>query len=605
MITDLFASLIFYLLPYLTGRLFTKKIFYAWILGALSWFAIYLGTSAFLQVIGKEASLSLVIKVLAGGITVVSLVRMLRQRKAIAFAPQKLLRKFWPLALLLLLSLFTFFGIWRGTTPYPLQLNWDIYEHITLANKVVEGTFSFFTSQITDTFTFNSYSPIFHVLLSLPKMLFDVNLLGVYWWLEYWHYAVTIIASYLLGYKIFGNRTQAFLMGMLGTLIFISSVAFTPLFLLPQTLCALMLIYAITTLDFRSGKEIGLVVLAMILMHYIIGIVAVGLLLLIYLISKQYLKINKNTIVTLIAVATTIILIAVILLHLQGKWNLTGREEAAFFNFSLQEKGTFLFQWYGIFFPVFFILGYLQILYKGTIGQKFLLSVALMLLACALAPLSYVLKYFVLVWYFVNLILVAGMGMFVNRFSPFGKGIALLLLTFLLLLVFYANQLTFKNYIDFQGKVTHITPLEIEAALWLSANVDKHSFIVSDPTTQYILEAVSGINSQGGAYMSQESRQILSRIAGIDNPEFIKDQVVNIEDGLSFERTRRTRTIFVISGRYFAWQQSTQEEKNTFSFNIWQPRKLDDYGRYLADRLAESGLFKRIYQNDEVAIFSL
>ena len=38
---DLMVGLSFYLLPYLTGRIFVKKIVQAWILGALIWFVIY------------------------------------------------------------------------------------------------------------------------------------------------------------------------------------------------------------------------------------------------------------------------------------------------------------------------------------------------------------------------------------------------------------------------------------------------------------------------------------------------------------------------------------------------------------------------------------
>src|ERR1035437_8141594 len=198
---DLMVGLSFYLLPYLTGRIFVKKIVQAWILGALIWFVIYFVVAGLNSIV--KFDFQSVIRIIA---VVISIVVLLRIGKD--FIKQKP-RIYWQnLFITLVLSLFTtfvYFFVWKRNTPYPMQLNWDIYEHITLSNLIASGKLSFFTTKLSDTYTFNSYSPIFSILLSLPKVIFQRSLLGIYWVLEYWHYLLTAFAAFILAKKVFNN----------------------------------------------------------------------------------------------------------------------------------------------------------------------------------------------------------------------------------------------------------------------------------------------------------------------------------------------------------------------------------------------------------------
>src|ERR1035437_2946344 len=264
---DLMVGLSFYLLPYLTGRIFVKKIVQAWILGALIWFLIYfvvVGVNVF-----AHFDFQSVIRMIALIISVVSLLKL--GKEFISEKPKINWQSIFIASFLALFTAFVYFFIWKRNTPYPMQLNWDIYEHLTLSNLLSLGKLSFSTTQITDTFTFNSYSPIFNILLSLPKVIFQRGLLGVYWGIEYWHYLLTAFAAFILAKKVFNNNWLALLAAIVSSLVFESAVVYSTRFLIPQTLAALVAVFVAAKIkDYRW--PILLVAGAVILLtHYLVG----------------------------------------------------------------------------------------------------------------------------------------------------------------------------------------------------------------------------------------------------------------------------------------------------------------------------------------------
>jgi len=367
MIIDFFASFSFYLIPYLTGRIFTRKHVPAWIIGSLFWFIFYfllVGVYKFINL----GSFSQIVRFSIIAVSLISLVRMavlqLKERVKIEF--KNLLIP----AFLTIFSSVMYFLIWKRNTPYPLQLNWDIYEHITLVNLISQGNLSFITSRISDTFTFSSYSPFFEILLSLPKILAQKSLLGIYWWLEYWHYLATVLASYLLAKEIFPNKWLATISALISALVFESLMVYSSLFLIPQTLVALITILVFK--DVKSYKVWHLLLFGalILLMHYIVGSLSLVVLALGFLVSR-YKFIEKH--INLAVILSTIFSVALIGMNFFGRWLTLGIEEARHFNFSIWEKLGYLNNWYGAGSLILFLAGCALIVKNGNVLQKIVL----------------------------------------------------------------------------------------------------------------------------------------------------------------------------------------------------------------------------------------
>lgn len=485
--------------------------------------------------------------------------------------------------------------------PYPMQLNWDMYEHITLANEISLGRLSFLTSQISDTFTFNSYSPIFGVLLSLPKIIFQKSLIGIYWWLEYWHYILTALATFLLAKKVFNNNLLSFMAAIISSLTFESLMVYTTLFLIPQTLVALLTAFALIKIEEYKLRWLMLLIFEIFLMHYIVGAISALILFGVYL-SK---RLNLSTkILNLGIIGSILVISASIGANFVGRWEILAREEAKYFNFSLMEKAGFFLDWYGLISFALLLLGCLKIVKNGTSDQKLILATAIFILAISLAPFSYFLKFYVIGHYLVNIVIVAGVGVLLLNLPRFLKVIGALLITSVFIAIFYINQLVFKEPLFFRNFNTNVSPKEIETGKWLSSyNNGANAFLISDPALQYILEAASGVNSAGGAYMSPENRRLLSDLGSFNQSSLIKNNLLMIKDRLQDKKDREV--LFVVGGRYFSWQSLSHREKDSIFYNIWSPKIINEKNRDYIDFLKESSEFKPIYENDELIIFSV
>jgi len=495
---------------------------------------------------------------------------------------------------LFIISLFTYAYIWHSnTTPYPFVLNWDIFEHITLANKIAQGHLSIFTSQISDTFTIDSYSPLFHILLSVPKALFSIDLLGIYYTLEYFYFYFTVIATYLLAKKIFTSNWIAFISGIFSIFIFENFMAYTSFFLIPQNLTALLTIFSLIYVSNKNFNKIllGALLLTIFLIHYVVGILGV-LIILGYLLARKL----SSRVLNWSILASTVVLFLLAGSNYLGNFVLTSREEASHFLFPLASKLGFLLDWYSLSF-LFLPISYYFIFKHDNKNQKIILSLALLILGISIAPFSYFLKFFVFDHYLLNIILASGIGFMIFHFSKFMKILSVIWVGLFLSVVFYKSQYQYKEPLYFNGQASQISHGEISASKWLAENEPANSFIISDPGTQYIFEAISGLNSQGGAYMSTDTRKILIE----------KDiaKIKTIKDKLDFENKSRGKTIFIFSGRYFAWQKLPEEQKLSFYYNIWKPQKLSVEELSYIDLLTRDSNYKLIYQNNELAIFEI
>lgn len=500
-----------------------------------------------------------------------------------------------------ILSFVVYFFIWKGQTPYPLQLNWDIYEHITLANKIAEGHLSFLTSRISDTFTFNSYSPLFHILLAIPKILFRADLLGIYYYLEFFYFTATVVATFLLAKRIFNNLWVAFMAGIFSIFIFENFMVYASFFLIPQNLSALLTILALIYVSKEKVNKflLGALMLGIFLMHYIIGLVGV-------LIIMGYLLMRKapSKVLTLSIFILSVILLLILASNYLGNFALTSREEAIHFMFPLNGKLGFLLDWYSLSW-LFLPISYYFIVKSGSKEQKIILSLALLILGLSLAPFSYFLKFFVFDHFFLNILLAAGLGILIFNLPKLIKISAVIWINIALLVVFFKSQSSYKEMLYFDDKYSHISYGEIETGRWLTQNIKKDTFLISDPATQYVLEAMSGVNTQGGAYMSEETRKTLSEINGVQDMEKIKNKLKNVKDRLDFENKVRKNTLLVLGGRYFAWQKLPEKEKLSVYYNIWRPKLLSAKDWEYIKSITADPRFNIIYQNNELVIIQI
>ena len=595
MLIDFFASLSFFIIPYLTGRFFSKKIFQSFVIGIFLWFLIYFVVFFVLSVF-KLNLFPQIIRILAIAISVSSLIHVailaLKNRPKIAWG------NFGIGLFLLVFTTAIYFLVFKRNTPYPLQLNWDIYEHITLANLISQGKLSFFNTKLSDTFTFNSYSPIFAILLSLPKIVFQKSLLGIYWWLEYWHFLLTAVASFVIAKRVFKYKTLAILSSIISSLTFESIMVYSTLFLIPQTFVALIAILVLQEIMEYRFYQLIIASLVIILMHYVVGPVCILVLFAFYFIPRLKAPLKRLNLAIILATVLSVILIS---FNFFIKFDLLTIEEASHFNFSLGDKLGFFNQWYGLIFFVFLIIGYIKILKSGDLGQKIILLFSVLLLGLVFAPFSYFLKFYVLGHYLINLVIIAGLSVFILNLSLFLRLIAIVWITFVMAITFYKNQLIYKDPLHFKNYDAQISSEEINTGNWLSSHA-KNSFLISDPSMQYILEATSQEDTQGGAYMNLETRKKLILIKASYDTKFIKSQLLSIKDQAVITPKK---TLFVVGGRYFAWQNLSTEQKQSSFYNIWAPRLMTNSDKAYVDFLSHSPQFKQIYQNEQITVFEI
>lgn len=102
--------------------------------------------------------------------------------------------------------------------------------------------------------------------------------------------------------------------------------------------------------------------------------------------------------------------------------------------------------------------------------------------------------------------------------------------------------------------------------------------------------------------MDLDTRKKLTLIKASNDTAFIKNQLLSINDKL--ENTPKKR-LFIVGGRYFAWQNLTPEEKASSFFNIWSPRLMTSSDKIYVDFLSQSPQFKLLYKNDQIAVFEI
>lgn len=454
-----------------------------------------------------------------------------------------------------------FYGIWRWNSPYPYTLNWDIWEHQTVVNAIRGGAFAVNPSELSDTFQFNGYTTAFHVIVAAIQTITQTqNILGFWWIAEGAFFMLTTIAMYFFAYTLTKNKLASVMAGVLSVGFFESSMAYTTLFLIPQTLAAVLWVIAIILIT-RGPAEIRLKTallfsLMIILLHGVVGIFG-GVLLLLYVFS---LRGRLSVGVSLAAFALGYGIPALIASRLPVETLNAG--EAMYFTQTIGQKLALMRGWYG-FLPIpFLLLGMLK-------GNRTVTAIFALTLGVVLSPFPYVLKFAVYLHYLMIAIMAVGLV----RFATLGN---LLLATTAAALIFYANITAWQQPVVFRGIASQVSSDEIAAAKFFKSNY-AGAFLVSDPATQGILEALSGIDTKGGPYMNTENRKNLL--------------------GMNL----KPETLLAVSARTMKWFAADPKDQMSIAFNIWRPDALS-----IADQLYIARLgFNEIYRNPSVVLFKL
>lgn len=615
MIISLFAGLLFFLFPTLVGRTFIRllnkkrTLSHPFVTYFISGSLVTYSVTVLTYYIAQFADIKIGFEyIFAGVIALLSFV-FIPANFVIDKFDLKIKKFILPtLASIATATLTTM--LWNIKSPYPL--NWDIYEHQTLTNTILDGRFSFFSSQVTDTFGFNGYSTLFHTLLAASQTFFSISIFDYWNSVSFVHLVLVCLASYLLAKAVTGSRAVGYISMLLGGLIFDSTISFTNLFLIPQTFTALVFILLFTQLvrSLKNGTNLPLPFLFLgsiflLLNHYIVGSIAfffyVGTYL--YFRFQHFLtpKMDRKYAMAIGIIITSIAIFASGFVPL-GFIN-KGEGEAFVLDFA--DKWNVLRQSYGLLPLIFFPIGIYTILKKRTELALYTLDTTLALSALVLFQLPYVMKFFVLDKYFFGVILAVGMYTILNRIKTIVlKYVGFAALIFSLIFIFALNSANWKQILIYKNTHSHVGDNEIKAAQFLKEEYgSSDAMLVSDPSTQYVLETMSGVNTQGGAYMDHPARDVLHSISQENDPNKVAEALFEIKDKITTDSNTR---LLVLSGRYFVWQNQSERNKQDLSFNIWHTADLTETNKqYIYRLIKQSDRFTLIFQNETLAILEV
>ena len=505
------------------------------------------------------------------------------------------------------------YGFWYYKSPY--SLNWDYYQHQTLARLIQDGKFDFFTTKISDTFGFNSYPPTFHLLLAasqFPAKL-SVDYVVNYWnIIGFYHLVLVGLASYVLGLAISKRKEVGLISLIVGIITFDSITSFTNLFLLPQTLAATTFIFLLSNLiadreEYRKPSFLMNLagVLFLVAMHYLVGIFAALILAVSYIAirfeNKVKLALKSFPFVYLIPV---IVVVGIFLSNILDL-SFLNRGEARYYIYDLSAKAEFVQRIYGYALLLFTLPGVFFAISRRRWEYNLTLILLFGFAGILYSNFPYVMKFYVLARFFVHLFVALGIWSILKHIkAPLLRFTAYLLtvVTFAILLLF--NVIFWKNWISYQDQYTHISDYDIEASEFLADRYKngEEIILISDPATQIIFEGLSGVDSAGGGFMTSENRLLLYDGLKAGNVSLSKEYFEKINDRILKNPNIK---LIALSGRTFAWLDFSPEDRYRFDSNVWSPKELSYWDVVKLSSFETSNDFSLVYKSPYVWIFEL
>lgn len=491
--------------------------------------------------------------------------------------------------------------IWRSEIPYPNIADWDIFAHQTLFNEMGKGKISPFPPKISDTFLITSYLPTFALSLgAVEKILPSLSFAKIYFLLDTAHFLVTVALSAYLGWIATRRKMGALIAGSLGAFIFESTIVQTSLFFTPQSTAAVLGVLGIAILVNRKKWAFAPLGLS-ILFHFLIGAGAVILGSLVILFQKLLEKPKGRLVV--FSLGFTALILGVLTNFIPLNIDPLQTIESQEFKFPLLQKLTLLQNWYGylwLFYPV----GIWAAFRKKNPKLDIILAISWSALAGVAIFAPYSLKLYTLARFLVHAVGAAGALYLLENLKPILRYALLTILVSTQIIIFSVNQKNFKEAFSYEETFTSASQEEIDAGDFLRRYYGGREdvLLVSDPATQHVLEALSTVNTQGGAFAHPQTRIAVDDTFPQDNPRQVQELLGSIKDGLSDEYPQTI--LFAVSGRFLVWQNLPDELRLDETYLIWGPKDLTPQGEDYIDLLTKGG-FKKIFQNKGVSILEV
>lgn len=603
----LLQTLAIFVLPWLLGRalfLLTNRdqaesVLFAFVLGSLSLFTTVMG----LRFVFGLSGVAFVQWFFSGVwvATLLSAVVNLYHKPVVRLTS-------WLPAAVILGGAALVYGLWTWQSPYPL--NWDLYQHQQLARLIGQGKIHYFTTEMSDTFGFNSYPPFFHVLLAIsqyPFVLRPVELLTYWQLLSYWQLVLVAVAAYHLMQAVTAKRSAGIFAALMSMLIFDSQTSLTTFFMMPQTIAAVLFILLLAKLlqtwDKTSVMELVLGAVALVLMHYLVG----GVGALVYLGVALYSKVTSrltgwgqrvpwSLLLAALGVAAVATMMRLPLAELnQGE----GAAYSLDVTTTLQvvERGFAYFAYALVPFGMFALWRSKLAWHKKEMVSLLFFGFGLVLFS----GLPYALK-LMSIWRFFLIVLIGlGVTLWWDKLRLVGTKVLFVLLLLVALGVnLLTNLIVFRSGIMAEGMYTHVAQADIDAATWLQANYGSDAMLLSDPGTQFILEGLSGVDSLAGAYMPLAQREVLWPALYHQQPA----KLVAANRQLTAE-SQATKRLLVVSGRSFAWARANDEQWQSFTYNVWSPIAFSSNDKQVLAAITRQSGVKLMYQNTHIAIWEI
>jgi hypothetical protein len=471
------------------------------------------------------------------------------------------------------------YGIWTYHSPY--SLNWDWYQHQTMARLIQQGQFSFFTSEVSDTYGFDSYPPFFHTLVAVAQypVALSPEYAVIFWQATgYWHLMSVGLAAYALVYVLSRSHLAALLGLIMSVLTFDAMISMTSYFLLPQTLAAVMATFFLAKLvmvleerhTWRWWEGLS-AILFLTLMHYLVGLASALIVLGVtgFVVLNRVVKVSVYPIVGLAVMLVVAVYIALPKMDLS--WLNQGEAQA--YTYSLEQKLEVFERSYGYLMYGLVVLGVVFSLVEWSRGKALALLIFFGLILAVMVEAPYVLKLLTLLRFWLVAMSALGLYGWVRYIrNPMIKGGVLLATLLTLVVILVVNIFYWKAGILADGNYSHITRDDIEAAhvLWKEGE-NKQVLVVSDPATQFFMEGLAGVDTIGGAYMKPSERKKLLPALEQRLPQQLVEAIGTLEDGVNQEY----EAIYVaISGRTLVWVSKPEEDRLGFQTNVWMPTGL-------------------------------
>lgn len=508
-------------------------------------------------------------------------------------------------SILFFISIIIFFGFYRHNTPSPYLVNWDLLHHTVLIKQLLQGNFNILLTAISDTFTINSYTPLFHIILALPIAIFNIDILKFFWGAEFFYYLFTTFIAYYIGKKLLNSPWGGFITGFVSLLMFEATAAYTTLFLLPLTLAgtlaAFFWTYFITNKKFSIVYAIisSLIVFAL---HYMIGGVYIAILIYIY-INRRFFS---EKIDSIFLSGSFIFMLICILFNLLGqRISVLTRPDAKYFVYSLPAFKALLWQWYGLLPVVLVPLGLYGFAKNHKVGIT-IVTIFFFVSGLIFFPMSYSLKLFALNHYLISLLIAAGIIRILFLVESKILKLILFIIMFAALTSVFVANINQHLGLSYNGKQnSYISNSDLTAAKWIDDHYrGKKVFLISDPTTQGVFEAIASVNTQGGAFPKAETVKLLDSIKKNSDPNSISNVLKKVNDSMPNQNYRDV-TLFVLGGRYFDWQKSDWDCKISYACQSWLPLKIKPSDKRYTKTITDSIYLKPVYYDQENTILEL